>query len=126
MGLLSRLGAKYKGTFFFALFYLMVGVLNFVILGIYGQNLFHVALIAVLSLIAAFGLYRLQNWTLWLVVAIFFIATTHIAFMLNAFWTIYVANPDITNLFSVLTWMMYLILTWTATLYIAAKRKNLT
>lgn len=126
MGLLSKLGAKNKGIFFFALFYLMVGVLNFVILGVYGQNLFHVALIAVLSLIAAFGLYRLQNWTLWLVVAIFFIATTHIAFMLNAFWTIYVTHPDISNLFAVFAWVIYLILTWIATLYIAAKRKSLT
>jgi hypothetical protein len=125
MGLQSRLGIEYRGMFFFAVFYLVVGVVNFIILGMYGFGLFHVALVAVLSLIAAFGLYRLQNWSLWLIVGLSFIATTHIAIMLNAFLTSYTATPNISSLFTIIAWTVYLILTWIATIYVAAKRQNL-
>ncbi|MDH5495418.1 MAG: hypothetical protein OEY24_06945 [Candidatus Bathyarchaeota archaeon] len=125
MGLRSRLEIEYKGMFFFAVFYLVAGVVNFIVLGMYGLGLFHVALVAVLSLIAAFGLYRLQSWSLWLVVGLFFIATTHIALMLNVFLTNYAATPDISSLFAITAWTVYFILTCVATIYVAAKRKNL-
>ncbi len=111
--------------FFFAIFYSIVGVINFIIWGIYGLNLFHVALIAILSLMAAFGLYRMQSWSLWLVVGLFFIATTYGGFMLNAFLGEYSASPDLTNIFASIAWVIYLILTWTATVYVALRRKNL-
>ncbi len=125
MGLRSRLGIEHKGMFFFATFYLIAGVANFVILGIYGLGLFHVALVGILSLITAFGLYRLQRWSLWLVVGLFFIATIYGAIMLNAFLTNYTAQPDVSGLLTILAWTIYLILTWIAPLYVAARRKNL-
>jgi len=125
MGLQSKLGIEYRDMFFFAVFYLIVGVANFIILGVYGFGLFHVALVAALSLVAAFGLYRLQSWSLWLVVGLSFIATTHIAIMLNAFFTSYAATTNISSIFAIIAWTVYLILTWIATIYIAAKRKNL-
>ncbi len=125
MGLRSKLGIEYKGMFFFALFYLVAGVANFVILGIYGFSLFHVALVAVLSLIAAYGLYRVQRWSLWVVVALFFIATTYDAFLLNAFWASYATILDVGSLFAVIALIAYLILTLVATIYVVARRKNL-
>jgi len=85
----------------------------------------HVALVAVLSLITSFGLYRLQKWSLWFVVGLFFIATTYGAFTLNAFLGSYTANPNFGGLFAILAWIIYLILIWIATIYVAAKRKNL-
>ena len=125
MGLRSRLGIEYKGMFFSALFYLVASVANLIILGVYDLRLFHIAFLAVLSLIAAFGLYRLQRWSLWLVVSLFFIATTNIAFMLNISIANYTTNADLSNLLAIIAWTVYLILTWIATVYVAAKRKNL-
>jgi len=125
MGLRSRLEIEYKGMFFFALFYLVTSVANFIILGIYGMGLFHIGLVAVLSLIVAFGLYQLQRWSLWLVISLFFIATTHIAVMLNISIENYVANADLYSLLAIIIWIIYLIFTWIATIYVAAKRKNL-
>jgi len=55
MGLLSKLEIEYRGMFFFTIFYLIAGIANFVIAGMGGLRLFHVALVAILSLIAAFG-----------------------------------------------------------------------
>jgi len=125
MDLRSRLTIEYKGMFLFTLFYFIAGVLNFLIMGIYGLNLSHVGLVAVLSLMTAFGLYRLQKWSLWFVVGLFFIATTYGAFTLNAFLSNYSTNPEFNGLLAILVWIIYLILTWIATVYIAAKRKNL-
>lgn len=125
MGLRSRFEIEYKGMFFFAIFYLIAGLANFVILGIYGLDLFHIALVAILSLIAAFGVYRLQSWSLWFVVGLFFIATTHIVLMLSVSMEKYAVNQDLSSLFAILAWIIYLIFTWIATIYVAAKRKNL-
>lgn len=121
----SMLKIEYKGLFFFAIFYLIAGIVNFVVLGVYGLGLFHVALVAVLSLVVAFGLYRLQSWSLWFVVALFFIATTYGAFMLNVSMKSYAVNPDPNSFLVILVWIIYLALTWIATTYVAAKRKNL-
>ena len=126
MGLMSRLRIEYTGMLFFVLFYLVAAVANFAILGIYGLGLFHVSLVAVLSLLAAFGLYRLRRWSLWFVVGLFFIATTYGAIMLNATWKEYLSSMDIGVVFGVLVWVLYLALTWIATTYVVAKRKNLT
>jgi hypothetical protein len=125
MGLMSRLGIEYTGMLFFIVFYLVVAVVNFVILGVYGLALFHVSLVAVLSLLAAFGLYRLRRWSLWLVVGLFFIATTYGATMLSATLGEYSGSMDIGVLFGVLVWIVYLVLTWVATIYVVARRKSL-
>jgi len=125
MGLWSKLKIEYKGLFFFASFYLLASAVNFAILGIYGLGLFHVALVAVSSLIAAFGVYRLQSWSLWFVVGLFFIATTYGVLTLNISLESYAASPDISGLSAILAWVIYLLLTWIATIYVSVKRKNL-
>jgi len=125
MGLRSMLKIEYKGMFLFALFYLVAGIANFMILGVYSLGLFHVALVAVLSLFAAFGLIRLQRWSLWIVVGLFFIATTYGTIMLSISLGSYGASQEIGNMLTVLAWIVYLLLTWVATIYVAAKRKNL-
>ncbi|UCE96458.1 MAG: hypothetical protein JSV51_02325 [Candidatus Bathyarchaeota archaeon] len=125
MELRSGLGIEHRGFFFFTLFYATTGIANLVILGIHSLGLFHVTIVAVLSLIAAFGLYRLQSWTLWFIIGLFFIGTTYIAIMLNISIASYATNSDITTLFTTIAWTIYLILTWISVGYITAKRKIL-
>ncbi len=125
MDLRSLMEIEYKGIFFFTIFYLIAGIANFIVLGIHGLALLHVALVAFLSLFSAYGLYRLQSWSLWFVVGLFFVATTYAAFMLNAFLENYSVNPETSILFAIIGYSIYLILTWIGTLYIAAKRKYL-
>ncbi|UCB59720.1 MAG: hypothetical protein JSW72_06210 [Candidatus Bathyarchaeota archaeon] len=120
-----KLGFNNKGMLFFALFYSVIGIVNFIIVGIYGLGLFHVGLVAVLSLFTAFGLYRLQKWSLWLVVGLFFIGTTYGAFMLNALLSSSMANTNLGQLLAVVAWLIYILLTWIATMYVVARRANL-
>ncbi len=125
MTLMSKLGVEDKGMFAFTLYYLATAAANFIILGFYGLGLFHVGLVAVLSLVAALGLYRLRRWSLWFVVGLFFIATTYGAFMLSASLKSYTSSMDVSTVLGALAWVIYLVLTWIATVYVAAKRKNL-
>ncbi len=125
MDLTSILKMEYRGLFFFALFYFAAGVLNLLVLAVFGFGLFHVALMAVLSFVAAFGLYRLQRWTLWPVLALFFIGTTYSTLMLNAFVTSYQASSDTSLAFPIFVYTAYLILTWIGTVYVSVKRKTL-
>ena len=103
----SILDVEYKGMFFFAIFYLVASIMNFIFLGAYGLDLVHIALVAALSLITAYGLYRMRSWSIWLVISLFFITTIHITIMLNAILVKYITSPDISNLFAIIIWILY-------------------
>ena len=75
----------------------------------------HVALIGILSLIAAYSLFTNRGWTLWLVAVLFFIASVF------AFYTLYFAG--FSNLLLGLGLVVYVALTWVFALYILFKRK---
>lgn len=123
MGLSSRL--TQNGFLLFTVFYLIAGIGNIIILSTNGFNPPHVALIAFLSLISAIGIYRLEKWSLWLVVGLLFIVTTYASFMLNFHLEESAINQGSVNWVVVLTWTIYLVLTWVATIYVAAKRGEL-
>ncbi|MCK4933108.1 hypothetical protein KAS06_00415 [Candidatus Bathyarchaeota archaeon] len=123
MGLSSRL--TQNGFLLFTVFYLIAGIGNIIILSTNGFNPPHVALIALLSLISAIGIYRLEKWSLWLVVGLLFIVTTYASFMLNFHLEESAINQGSVNWVVVLTWTIYLVLTWVATIYVAAKRGEL-
>jgi hypothetical protein len=125
MSLMSKLGVEHKGLFVFALFYLVAAAANFIILGLYGLGLFHVGIVAVLSLAAALGLYSLRRWSLWLVVGLFFVTTTYGVVMLSTSLRNYASGLELGAVFGVVAWVVYLVLTWVATVYVAARRKDL-
>lgn len=119
MDLRSRFAEK--GFLLFTIFYLIAGIWNIAILGINGLNPPHVALVACLSLISAIGIFRLERWSLWLIVGLFFIVTTYSAYMLS-----YTLEKQATNWVAIIIWTIYLLLTWIATMYVVAKRDQLT
>ena len=123
MDLKSKL--THKGLALFSVFYLVAGIGNIIILVMNNFNPPHVALVALLSLISAIGIYRLEKWSLWLVVALFFIVTTYGSFMLNFYLEENPINLGSVNWAVVLMWTIYLLLTWVATVYVVAKRGDL-
>gem|GEM_PF-436535 len=96
------------------IFYLVVGIVCFIFLPIANYPP-HVGIIGIFSLLAACGFFKKKVWTLWLVVILFFIATTFSVAMLY-----YSSGIDIVLNISM---TMYLILTWIFTIYTVAKRK---
>lgn len=125
MDLRSRLKGVHRGFFFFSIFYFVAAIANFIILGLYGLGLFHITLVGVLSLAAAFGLYKLQSWVLWLVFSLFFIVTTYGVTMLSVTIEKIQGGYELSWFLTVIIWVLYLVFTWIATVYVAARRKNL-
>lgn len=117
MALKSKLKIESVGMFAASVFYALVGITFFAVLAISDFRLIHIGLIGILSLITAYGLFKKRAWTLWAVVALFFIATTFSVFMLY-----YTFGIDMLIDMSVIA---YLILTWIFTAYTAVKRKML-
>ena len=116
MSLGSRLRVESWGIFATSAFYAIVGIAFLALLPMSGFPP-HVGILGILSLIAAYGMFRKRAWSFWFIIVLFFASTTF------AFYVI----------FSVLTreyllsvgMIFYLILTWVFTAYAANKRKVL-
>jgi hypothetical protein len=75
----------------------------------------HIGLTGIISLIAAYGILTKRFWALWLVVALFAVATVF------SLYTLYVIA--FTNVIVSVSMLVYAVLTWFVTLYIVLKRK---
>ena len=76
----------------------------------------HIGLTGILSLVTAYGILKKRYWALWLVVALFAVATT------ISLYTLYVIA--FTNWVVGISMIVYAVLTWLFTLYIVLKRKQ--
>jgi hypothetical protein len=125
MALKERLKIESMPIFAFAVFYLLVAIWTLAILVVNGVSMVHTAIIAALSLITAYGLYKMQKWSLWLVVALFFIGNTF--GLVNLYWSI--ASDGFAGTIEVLLLNLaligYVIMTWLSTIYIGAKKDKL-
>lgn len=117
MSLKSKLKIENVGMFAAFVFYAVVGIICFAVLAIVDFSLIHIGIIGILSLITAYGLLRSRAWTLWVVVALLFIATTFSAY------TLYFAFEK--DVLLDVGMIAYLLFTWVFTAYTAAKRKTL-
>lgn len=114
MSVKSKIKIENAGMFAAFVFYAVVGIVCFVILPIANFPA-HIGIIGVLNLITAYGLFKKRVWSIWIVVMLFFIATTFSAY------TLYFGG----NLLLIISAFTYLILTWVFTAYTATKRKKL-
>jgi hypothetical protein len=117
MGLKSKLKIENIGLLLATVFYAVAGVICFAILATVDYELVHMGLIGIISLATAYGLFRRRGWALWSVFVLFFMNT---AFSLAMLY--YTMGGDILIDAAMI---LYLVLTWVATIYLAAKRKKL-
>ena len=116
MVLKSRFEIGDIGTFGAIAFYLVAGIVCLAVLP-WSNFPPHIGIIAVLSLITAYGLFKKRVWAIWIVAVLFFVVTTFSAYMLYYSWG--------EGILLDLGIVAYLILTWVFTAYTVAKRKNL-
>jgi len=116
MSLRSKLKVESVGMFVAFVFYAVVGIICFVELPMTNFPP-HIGIIGILSLITAYGLLKSRTWTLWVVIALLFIATTFSAYTLH-----FAFEKDVLLAVGMI---IYLIFTWVFTAYTAAKRKAL-
>jgi uncharacterized membrane protein len=76
----------------------------------------HIGLTGILSLVTAYGIFKKSFWALWLVVALFAVATT------ISLYTLYIVQ--FSNWLVGISMVAYAVLTWVFTAYIMLKRKT--
>lgn len=124
MLLKSKLKVQNLGMLAVSVFYVIVGVVEILILALSDFNLVHVAPLAVLSLIAAYGLIAGKKWSIMLAVILFFPATTFGATNLYASIMRQTFSPSLGILLFHLGLIVYLILSFIALMFVVAARKK--
>jgi len=124
MPLKSKLKVERLGVLATSIFYVIVGVAEAIILALSNFSLIHVAPLAVLSLITAYGLFRMKKWAVFLVTILFFLA---IAFgvpvlYVSVMWETFYPSVDV--LLFHLALIAYLILTLISLIYVVAVRND--
>ncbi|MBX5328205.1 MAG: hypothetical protein QHH18_00350 [Candidatus Bathyarchaeota archaeon] len=119
MSIKSKFTTENMGMYAASAFYIIAGIILLTILPFANFPL-HISIIGILSIVTAYGLIRKRFWTIWLVIILFFTATTFSAY------TIFTSISSLgKNLIYDISTIAYLILTWIFTAYIATKRKTL-
>lgn len=114
MSVKSKLKIESIGMFATFVFYAVTGITCFAVLPIANFPA-HIGIIGVLNLITAYGLFKKRVWSIWVVVMLFFIATTFSAY------TLYFGG----DFLLIISAAAYLILTWVFTAYAVARMRKL-
>ncbi|RJS80499.1 hypothetical protein CW708_00465 [Candidatus Bathyarchaeota archaeon] len=118
MSFASKLNFESLSMFASFIFYLLTGIILFIVLGLNGFNFIHIGILAILNVIAAYGLFKKRGWSLWVVTILFFLNISFSAFNLYYFFG--------SNIFLDLSLTVFIILTVIFTICVAAKRDFLT
>lgn len=117
MSLKSKLKIEDAGIFAASIFHVAVGVICFVVLATVDFGLIHIGLVGIISLATAYGLFRRRLWALWSIFVVSFMATA------LAFSMLYYTVGS--NILLDAAMIVYLVLTWIFTVYVASKRSKL-
>ena len=117
MGLKTRFKGEDGGLLLASVFNAAVGVLCLAMLLLEDLRLIHMGLMGVFGLATAYGLFRKRFWALWTMFVVALMATVFTSSTLY-----YTLGSDIPLNVAV---VVYMVLTWIFTAYIASKRSKL-
>jgi len=120
----SKLKVESLGVAVFSIFYAIVGVVIISILALCNFTLPHMVVLALLSLITAYGLFRMKKWAVLLTVVLFFLG---VAFSVPLLYRSIMMEPFFSGLETSLlnlTLIAYIFMLFVALLYVVAKREN--
>lgn len=123
MSLTSKLSIKRRDALLLAIFYLVVGILQISILPIFDVRMLWIGGLAILSLIAAYGLLRARRWSVWLVVMLFFPQLVFGAYTLEENISLYGFSGLDVMLLNI-SMVVFIILSAISFIYVTAKRKT--
>jgi hypothetical protein len=114
MSIGSRLKIESMGMFATSVFYVIAGIIFFVLLPM-ASFAPYLGIIGIFSLVAAYGVFRKRAWVIWFVIILFFVGTTFSAVMIYNILQI--------DFLLGMGAVLYLVLTWIFTAYAVTKRK---
>jgi len=120
----SKLKVKRRDGLLLALFYTIAGVAQIIVLALSNFALFTSGALAVLSFIAAYGLFTTKKWSVWLVIGLLFPHVVFGAVTLYASILLYSFYPEASLLLLDVLLVFFIILSLVSFVYVAAKRET--
>ena len=120
--MVSRFKVKRLDGLLLAVFYAVVGILQLAALTL-DVRMMWIGALAILSLIAAYGLFSARKWSVWLVIMLFFPQVVFGAFSLYGLAALY-SSPEISVLLLEVGLAVFIVLSFVSFVYIAAKRNT--
>lgn len=115
---------KRRDGLLLAVFYAVTGVAQIVVLALTNFRFFPSGAFAVLSFVAAYGLFTVKKWSVWLVIALFFPQFVFGAITLYASILRYVSYQEAAFMLLNIALATFIVLSFVSFVYVAAKRKN--
>jgi len=120
----SKLKVKRRDGFLLAIFYTIVGVVQIIVLAMTNFALFTSGVLAVLSFIAAYGLFTVRKWSVWLVIGLFFPQFVFGVVTLYASILSYAIYQETAFMLLNIALAAFIVLSFVSFVYVAAKRKS--
>jgi hypothetical protein len=115
---------KRRDGLLLAIFYAVVGVAQIIVLAQSNFAIYIYGILAVASLITAYGLFTVKKWSVWLVIGLFFPQVVFGAVTLYASIVWYSSSLETSLLMLDAALIVFIILSLVSFLYVAAKRKT--
>lgn len=120
----TLLKVKRRDALLLAVFYAAVGVVQLAALGLLDVRMVWVGMLGLLSLIAAYGLFTVKKWSVWLVLGLFFPQFVFGASTLDASFSRYISYYETAFLLLNVALAVFLVLSFVSFVYVAAKRNS--
>jgi len=120
----SKLKVKRRDGLLLALFYAITGVAQMIILALSNFLLFTSGVLAVLSFIAAYSLFTVKKWSVWLVIGLFFPQFVFGVVTLYASILSYEIYQEVVFILLSIALSTFIVLSFVSFVYVAAKRKS--
>jgi len=122
--LASRFKVKRRDGLLLAVFHAVVGILELATLAVIDIRMMWIGALAILSLIAAYGLFTARKWAVWLVIGLFFPQAVFGIFTLYGVISLYSLSVELTPMLLEVSLGIFLVLSLASFIYVAAKRKT--
>ena len=119
----SKFKVKRRDGLLLAVFHAVVGVLQLATVAIVDIRMMWIGALAILSIIAAYGLFTARKWAVWLVIGLFFPQAVFGVFTLYGVISLY-SSAELIPLLMEISLGAFLVLSLVSFIYVAAKRNT--
>jgi len=120
--LVSRFKIKRRDALLLAVSQAVVGILQLAALALWDIRMVWIGVLAILSLLAAYGLFTVKKWSVWLVITLFFPQMVFGAWTLYGLVSLYSFSFDMISLLLEVSLGLFIVLSIISFVYVAAKR----
>jgi hypothetical protein len=116
----SRFRVKRRDVLLITIFYAVVGVLQLATFAVFDIRMVWIGALAILSLIAAYGVFTVQKWSVWLIIGLFFPQVVFAASTLYGSISLYSLSSETTVLLLNASLIVFIVLSCISFAYVIA------